>query len=432
MKSDLLFTENFKSTPYWWDESPRLRSKTEVFPQDCEVLVIGSGYTGLHAAIQTARAGKKTVIIDSYDAGFGCSTRNGGQISTSIKPSFKVLSNKFGKQRAKAIHEEGITALKWIEKFVTKEGIDCSFKVVGRFHGAHTPKKYADLLKEIKNQPKGLERRIKLITKEQQYSELGTDAYYGGIVFEDHASIDPGKYHNGLLQIAKELGVTITENCRADSIENSGQFIVTTQKGKIKTNSVIVATNGYSGNLIPWLKRRIIPVGSYVIATEPLPKDLMDKLMPRDRILSDTRKVVYYYRPSPDRTRIIFGGRVTSGETGIKTAARLLHKDLCSLFPELNSKKISHAWMGFVGYTFDSLAHCGEYKGIHFSGGYCGSGVSMASYLGMRIGKKIIGDPEGFSVLSSIPFPTRIYYQGNPWFLSTAVAGYRLLDQLRI
>ena len=152
--------------------------------------------------------------------------------------------------------------------------------------------------------------------------------------------------------------------------------------------------------------------------------------MPGDRIYSDTCKVVYYYRASPDRKRILFGGRVSSGETDPLKSAPNLRADMVRLFPELHNVRLSHSWMGFVAYTFDTLAHTGKQDGIHYAMGYCGSGVSMASYLGMRTGQKVLDNTEGITGFDSIKFPTRPLYNGNPWFLPATVAYYRYRDKL--
>ncbi len=191
---------------------------------------------------------------------------------------------------------------------------------------------------------------------------------------------------------------------------------------------MVVATNGYTGRLTPWLRRRVIPIGSYIIATEPIEPDLMARLMPRNRVVGDTRKVVYYYRASPDRRRILFGGRVSHGETDPRRTAPRLHADMAQLFPELAPVRISHSWVGFVAYTFDALAHIGRHDGIYYAMGYCGSGVSMAGYLGMRVGQKVLARGQGQTGFDDVVFATRPFYGGNPWFLSPMVAYYRWCD----
>jgi glycine/D-amino acid oxidase-like deaminating enzyme len=173
----------------------------------------------------------------------------------------------------------------------------------------------------------------------------------------------------------------------------------------------------------------VIPIGSYIIATEPLPDDLMQRLMPRNRIVSDTRRVVYYYRASPDRRRILFGGRVSVDETDPAVSGPLLHADLVALFPELRNVRISHSWCGFVAYTFDELMHIGCHEGVHYAMGYCGSGVGMAGYLGMRLGQQVLGQAEGRTAFDDLAFQTRPLYTGKPWFLAPSIRYYRWRDR---
>jgi glycine/D-amino acid oxidase-like deaminating enzyme len=429
---DDYLTPDFKAEPYWWDRTPRTPRpslEAEALPSSVDVVVIGSGYTGLCAALQVARGGRSTLVLDAEDAGWGCSSRNGGQISTSIKPDFEALARKHGPDVAFNIVKEGHNSLAFMKDFVASEGIDCDFIVPGRFHAAHNTREYDALAREIANAPKGLEVPAHMVPRAEQRRELGTDVYHGGAVMEDHASVDPGRYHQGLLDRVLAADATVVSHCRVEGLDRSSDGVdVLTPRGKVRARDVIVATNGYTGTLTPWLRRRVIPIGSYMIATEPLAPEVMDQLFPTQKVVSDTRKVVYYYRPSPDRTRIVFGGRVTSGETSPLRSGGMLRADLIGIFSELKDVRISHSWMGFVAYTFDELSHIGKHDGVHYAMGYCGSGVGMASYLGTRIGQQVLGLEEGRTALDGVGFQTRPLYTGKPWFLPMTVAYYRWRD----
>ena len=428
-----MFTPDFRTEPYWWDRTPRPDLAVDDLPTSADVAIVGSGYTGLNAAVVTARGGRSTLVLDSEDAGFGCSTRNGGQISTSIKPSFDVLARRYGPQAAFDILKEGQRALHWIGEFIESEGLDCDFMVPGRFHAAHSSGAFAMLIRQVTNQPRGLEVPYRIVERADQRTEIGTDRYHGGIVFENHASLDPARYHQALLDLALAKGAQVAARSRVTAIERSGQgFVLRSGRGEVRAQDVVIATNGYTSGLTPWLRRRVIPIGSYMIATEHIEQGLMDRLMPTNRIVSDSRKVVYYYRPSPDRRRIVFGGRVSSTETNTRISAVRLKRDLDRLFPELREVGVSHSWMGFVAYTFDALANCGKHNGMHYAMGYCGSGVSMASYLGMRIGQQVLGAGEGRTAFDDVPMTTRPLYFGRPWFLPVSVAWYRFLDGLKL
>lgn len=425
-----LFTSDLKLAPYWWDDVPRPPREDHPPPAKTDVLVVGSGYTGLHAALQTARGGRATLVLDAEAAGFGCSSRNGGQISTSIKPGFEDLARRHGPDRAFGILKEGQASLAFMNRFVAEEQLDCDFAVVGRFHAAHNASQYDALARKLANQPKGLEVRAHMVTRSEQRTELGTDAYYGAAVYEQHASIHPARYHQALLNKVLAAGAEVQGYCPVTAIEKDSQgFRVTTGRGVVQARDVVIATNGYTSGVTPWFQRRVIPIGSYMIATEALEPALMDRLMPKNRIVSDTRKVVYYYRPSPDRTRILFGGRVSLNETDPRNSGPKLHADMAQIFPELATVKISHSWCGFVAYTFDELMHVGKHDGMHYAMGYCGAGVGTASYFGMRVGQQVLGLKEGITALDGLAFQTRPLYTGNPWFLAPSVFYYRWRDR---
>jgi glycine/D-amino acid oxidase-like deaminating enzyme len=426
-----LFTADFKSDPFWWEASRPVEVPLDALPETVDVLVIGSGYTGLHAALQTARAGRSTLVLDKDGVGHGCSTRNGGQISTSVKPGFAALSHRYGPDIARAILQEGRDALAWIGEFIRDEAIDCDFSVCGRFHAAHSAKAFDALRYDAERQPAGLEVPMEIVPRDAQRREIGTDAYHGGVVLPKHAVLDPARYHAGLLARVRASGGLVAGYCAVTGLRRDGtEFEVTTSAGRLRARDVVVATNGYTDGVTPWLRRRIIPIGSYVIATEPMPPDVMRKVIPYGRIVSDTRKVVYYYRLSPDGRRMIFGGRVSHAETDPRLSGPRLHAEMAALFPQLRDARISHSWMGYVGYTFDTLAHTGRHEGMHFAMGYCGSGVSMASWLGMKAGLRVLGSAAGATAFEHPGFPTRPLYSGRPWFLAGSVLYYRLCDRL--
>lgn len=414
---------------YWLDELGPAASSAAPLPDRVDVLIIGSGYTGLNAAIETARGGRSTLVIDAGDPGYGCSTRNGGQISPSIKPSLAALTRKYGEDRARAIRGEGTTSLYWIEERVKAEGIECDFRRNGRYHAAHTPQHYEALARELETLRKTEGVACHMVPRSEQRSEMGSDVYFGGAVYEEHASVHPAKFHRGLLRVAQEAGAEVQGQTAATAIErNSSGFKVRTARGVVSARDVIVATNGYTTGLTPWMQRRVIPIASNIIATEDLPEELVDKLMPRDRVYSDSCKVVYYFRASPDRRRIVFGGRVAAREIALPDGAARLYEKMCQTFPDLRAYGLTHTWSGTVAYTFDELAHTGVHDGVHYAMGYCGSGVAMASYLGARTGQKVLGLAEGQTAFDRLTHPTRPLYTGKPWFLPAAIAWYRWKD----
>ena len=258
-----LLAPGFKPEPFWWERSPRPSIQPGELPPEVDVAVIGSGYTGLNAAIATARGGRDTVVLDAEAAGFGCSTRNGGQISTSIKPDYDSLARQFGAERAFAIRREGHDALAWIGNFIAEEQIDCDFRICGRFYAAHSPRQYEALTRTLDGERPGLETDAYAVPRAEQHTEIDSDLYHGGIVQPHHAALDPGRYHQGLLERATAAGTRVFPGCEVTAIEGSpGQLILSTTLGRLRARNVVVATNGYTGRLTPWRHRRVIPIGS--------------------------------------------------------------------------------------------------------------------------------------------------------------------------
>ena len=434
MNTDL-FTDDFKAEPYWWDAAPRPGIEKQDLPKNVDVAIIGSGYTGLNAAIQTARGGRSTLVLDKETVGWGCSSRNGGQTSNSLKPEYSSLAKRIGTEPAKAVLQDGLNALKYIDDLVREEGLDCDWKKCGRFYGAHNKRQF-DLMVKHKGEVDELDY-LKLpyhiVYPKDTRTEIGTDFYHGGKVYPDVGCLHPGKYSLELLRIAQAAGAEIISNCEVNSIDKHNHgFLLRTANGDVQARDVVIATNGYSKKLFPWLTRRIIPIGSYIIATEPLEPELMNDLLPTRRMIVDSRSLVYYYRACPEDKRILFGGRVALNEGDPRVSAPILHQRMCEIFPQLRDKKISHSWMGFVAFTFDTMPHIGKQDGIYFSMGYCGSGVSLASYFGHKIGLQVIGDKEGDTSLTNVKFQTRPYYNGTPWFLAPSIAYYQMRDRLPI
>ncbi len=428
-----IFADNYRDQPFWWDRTPRPEIVERVLPSKADVAIVGSGYTGLCAAIQTARAGRHTVVLDAEAVGWGCSSRNGGQVSTSIKPSYDELKEKYGHELAFGIVKEGHNALQWIGEFIEQEGIDCDFEVCGRFYAAHTPRHYVQLQQKFEKPVKGLETDSYMVPRHEQHAEISSEHYHGGVVHPRHASLDPARYHQELLELATQAGAELVPHCKVNTTSSlNDTFELNTGKGKIVARDVVIATSGYSGKLSRWHQHRIIPIGSYIVATEPLPGRLIRTLIPNDRMITDTHKLVVYYRTCPERKRILFGARVSIKESDARSTAPAVHEELIKRLPELAEYRISHSWMGFVGYTFDSMPHLGKHNGMYYSMGYCGSGVSLASYLGTKIGQQVLGLEEGRSPLDSIAFPTKPYYIGNPWFLAPTIQYYKWLDGLNV
>ncbi len=425
-----LVTRDFRETPLWLDGVDLARPAASP-PAAVDVLVIGAGYTGASAALVTAAAGRSTCVIDAQDLGHGCSSRNGGQVATSIKPALDALAARYGTARARAIQQEGIDALEGLRSLVTRQRIDCDWSDTGRFVAACSPRHFDALVVKAQAQARELGTPIDVVPRAEQRREVATDRYHGGVVYPRHASVQPAKLLRGLQAMAADAGAVFVADCAATAIEREkGGFRVNTAGGVIRAARVIIATNGYTGRFSPWHRRRIIPIRSNIIATEPLPPELLERLLPTRRHVVDTARLVVYYRASPDGRRMVFGGRAALFDAPSAVSVPRLLAWLRRLFPELAAARVSHSWSGSVAYTFDELPHIGCADGVHYSMGYCGSGVSLSVHFGRKIGLKAIDHPDGRCALDDIAFQTRPLYTGHPWFLAPSILAYRMIDAL--
>ena len=430
MKPHAFCSDDFSDRPYWWDHTPSPEIEADL-PARTDVLVIGSGYTGLHCALETARAGRETLVIDAERAGWGCSTRNGGHISGEIKPGYDQLRSRYGESSARALITEARFALEWIGDFVDSHAIDCDYRRCGRFIGAHSRRQFELMARSVERQPPGLEKPLRIVDKAEQGSEIDSDFYHGGLVVDEHCSLDPARYHRGLIELVQAANARVVGDCAALSISPEGEgFRVETSRGSLLAKDVVVATNGYTGGVSAWQQRRVIPIGSYMLATEEMSPERAQQLMPTRRVFSDTRRIVVYFRLSPDGRRLLFGGRVSVFESDPVKSLPALREEMLGIFPQLEDLAISHTWMGFVAYTFDHLPHLGRQDGIYYAMGYCGSGICLASYFGNLIGRRLVGARDADSAFERPVFQTRPLYYGKPWFLASAVRYYQVLDRL--
>jgi glycine/D-amino acid oxidase-like deaminating enzyme len=426
-----MYADDYTPECYWTLDAPLPEAPAAPLPAAADVVVVGSGYTGLSAARETALAGRSTLVLDAGPIGGGCSARNGGQVAFSIKPGHDRLTTLHGARVATRIYQEAFEAVAGLRALARDEGLDFDWREVGCFVGAHTRRLFGALVHEAESQPQGLEVPFRVVPRERQPEVIDTALYQGGVLYPGDAAVHPAKLVRALHGRAVAAGAEFRAHCAVEGIARTPSgFELRTGQGTLRARQVLVATNGYTGTFAPWHRRRILPIGSYMIATEPLDPAVVERLIRHGRNIGDTRKVIVYYRPSPDGRRILFGGRAAARETDVTRCVPRLRSMLAEIFPALARVRISRAWMGFVGFTFDTLPHLGEQDGLYYCMGYCGQGVPSATYYGRKIGLSMTGRPGGESALTGLPFPARPFYTGDPWFLPAAIVGYRLRDAL--
>jgi glycine/D-amino acid oxidase-like deaminating enzyme len=397
------------------------------------VAIVGGGYAGLSAALELAKHGVDAVVLEKGALGVGASTRNGGSVSggVNIGKSFSGRVAEVSPERAHHLLSDGADAFSLIERLIEEEGIECFWMKRGRFVGAWTPKHYAYQEKRLASLNDDAQSGATMVPRARQREEIASDYYYGGMVVERSASLHPALYYKGLLDACRRRGIAICAEASVERIAplNGAGWRVETSRGTVIAGDVVIATNGYTGDVTPALRRRVVPVASHIIATEELPEELASSLIPKRRSISDTKRVLCYYRLSPDGRRMVFGGRARFTPANPELCARVLHGYMTERFPQLRGARVTHSWTGNTAFTLDALPHMGEEGGLHYCLGCNGSGVAMMTYLGTQTARKIARVANARCAFDA-DFPDHPLYTGNPWFLPLVGGWYRMRDRL--
>jgi glycine/D-amino acid oxidase-like deaminating enzyme len=434
MRNRDILHEDFKPLPYWWEAYRPAAGDLVDVPHQARVVIVGAGYAGLSCAIELADAGVEACVLEAAELGAGASTRSGGGVSGGVNIGKSFTGKVLARDPAvvKAILASGHDAFGLIETLIEREKIDCFWEKKGRFVGAWTPKDYKFQESRVANLNAGANSGAYMVPRERQREEMASDYYYGGMVVERSAKLHPALYYKGLLDAARRRKITICAKAAADRIDKQGNgWRITTSRGTIEAGDLVIATNGYTGDATPRLKRRLIPLASHIIATEELPADLARSLIPKGRTLADTKRVLCYYRMSPDNKRMIFGGRARFTPVTPAISAPILHRFMTDRFPQLQGIRVTHAWTGNVAFTWDALPHTGVMDGMHYALGCNGSGVAMMTYLGHQTARRIVGGANATCGFELAEFPDFPLYNGSPnWALPAIGAYYRFRDGL--
>jgi len=410
-----------------FDLAGREAGVTYPLPPHTGIAIVGAGYTGLAAARTLGRRGAEVLVLESETAGAGASTRNGGFVLPGYKRELPGLIRRLGFARALELFEESLRAMAFVESLIAEEGIECDYHRAGHVTVAESRRQLEDLDRHREL----LEHRCRypttMLGADRIGEEIGSARYVGGVLDPRAASVQPAQLLAGVRRAALGAGAKVAENTRVTRVSRDGaRFTLETSRGTLTADDVLVATNGYRPP-DPALRRRVIPVGSHIIATAPLERGLQRRLIPNARLVSDCRHLLHYYRMSGDG-RLLFGGRAAFSPIGTPAAATRLRHDMVAIFPELRGTAIDFAWSGTLGFARDQLPHAGRMNGIGYACCYGGHGVAMSLYLGYRMGEYLTGgDPPP---IAGLDFPAIPLYNGRPWFLPLAGAWFRLRDML--
>lgn len=409
---------------------------SQPLPETVDVAVIGSGFTGLSAARTLAKRGARVGVLESETIGWGASSRNGGMVLTGMKLGVNKLISRYGRELTKRMYAASLASMDCVEQIVKEEGIDCDFSRCGHLEVACKQKHFDDYERQAEIIEVEFNHKLRVVPRSELIAEIGSSIYFGGMVDEVSAGCNPARYVAGLARSAIRAGAAIFEHARVQSIVRDSRqgetgWKVSTSRGPIWAHEVFVGTSGYTGAATPALQKKIIPIGSFIITTEVLPKALAHELSPRNRMIYDSKNYLYYYRLTPDE-RMLFGGRAAffpENDQTVRRSADILRKGMIQVYPQLRDARIEYVWGGTLDFTFDIMPHAGEMDGIYYAVGYAGHGVAMATYQGQKIAEMMAGEkPENPFV--GIPFPGAPFdlYNGKPWFLPLAGAWYKVLD----
>ena len=407
-------------------------------PDSIDVAVVGAGFCGLSAARTLAKRGVKVAVFEAETFGWGASSRNGGMVLSGMKLPVPTLIKRYGGEAVRRMYAASLDSIDCVEQIVREENIDCNFSRCGHLEVACKQAHFAGYKESAALVKREFNHELRIIPKSELGGEIGSDIYFGGMVDETSAGVNPARYVAGLAHAAQRAGACLYDRTRVTSVElekniNARRFRVKTSKGTLTAREVILAGGAYTTEATPALRKKIIPIGSFIIATEILPADLARELSPRNRMIYDSKHFLYYYRLTPDN-RMLFGGRAAffpETENTVRQSAEILRRGMTGVYPQLRDAKVEFVWGGTLDFTLDVMPHAGKIDGMYFAAGFAGHGVAAATWFGMKLAGLICGDPNDIP-FEGIPFrgaPLGLR-SGNTWALPLAGAWYKILDFL--
>ena len=403
-------------------------------PEKVDIAIIGGGFTGLSAARTLAKSGLNVAVLEANTIGWGASSRNGGMVLSGLKLGMQSVISKYGRDIARQLFRCSLEAIDTVEQIVQEENIDCGFRRYGHLVTANKPKHFDGFKEEVEFMEKEFDHSLRLIPRAEQQTEIGSSLYYGALLDECSGGLNPAQYVSGLAAAAERAGATLHARARVNRLERhreADRFVLETERGSLNAKSVLVGTSGYTGTVTKKLQRKIIPIGSFIIATEKLPDELVKQLIPNGRMIFDSMHYLNYFRLWDNR--MIFGGRAAffpETASTIQRSANILRQEMIEVFPQLKDIKIEYVWGGTLDFAFDMMPHVGETDGIYYSLGYAGHGVAMATYLGKTVAEAMLKGNISQHPFNLFPFPPAPLglYNGFPWFLPLAGAWHKILD----
>jgi glycine/D-amino acid oxidase-like deaminating enzyme len=425
---------DFRDQPLWWDDDPPFRTGDNPLPSRCDVAVVGGGFAGLSTALELARNGSRVVVLEADAFGFNASARNSGGVSFAIDLNKAAGWHRWAGGTAPPMAELARGAAESVahmEDFIAANAIDCDYHRRGRLSCAPSPAHYEILSRRLDPLNRLFGAEAHMVSRAEQRSEIGSDSFFGAMVVKRSGQLNPAKLVKSLVELCRKSDAQLFSDTTVTSIERlAGGFTLTTSRGKLQASTVVVAVNAQAARLsTARLQSRMVPVASHIIVTDRLPDEVASGLLPNRRTGADGRRLLAYFRRTPDGNRFLYGSRASPFDVSPQQAATVLYRRMVATFPQLDGTRIRHAWGCKVGFTFDGLPHLGEMNGLHYIMGCNGNGVAMMNYLGHKLARKLIDGNSVPCVFDQPIFPTLPLYSGKAWFLPLVSSVYGLLDQ---
>ncbi len=418
--------------PSWYaaTASPAPERPTLAGQHNADVAIVGAGFTGLSAALHLAEAGFKVAVLDAHRVGWGASGRNGGQVGSGQRVEQAQLEELVGKAHARQLWDLALEATATVKSLVRKHAIDCDLKP-GIIHTLHKRRYVEEARRDVEFMAEKYDYPTEFLDRAALQQIVNSPAYHAGVIDPGGSHLHPLNYALGLARAAEAAGVKIYETSEVSRLDEGPVVTLRTSKGKLTAPQVLLACNGYLGDLSPQISARVMPINNFIIATEPLDEAQARDLVSNDMAVADSKFVVNYYRLSPDR-RLLFGGRESYGYQFPSDIKGLVRKAMLPIYPQLAETRIDYGWGGTLAITMKRLPHLHRLDpNLLSASGYSGHGVAMATLSGKLVAEAIQGQAERFDIMSKIETPG---FPGGPAFRSPllvlAMLWYTLRDRL--
>ena len=425
MSDTHLFHRDFRERPFWWDAFAPDGIREDAVPSTASVAIIGAGYAGLATARELAQQGIEAVVFDSGSPGQGASTRSGGLVTGGDSVKKPLLAASPEARRNADMIRNFDDALTLLETIISDERIDCGWTRSGSFKGAWSARHLAAMRSRASRLNDLCNVGARVVDTREQGSHIGSDFYHGGLHIEAAGHLHPALYYRGLLNACLNRDIRVCANAPVTALSRRpGGWLLSTPRGATRAESVVIATNGYTGDLTPNFQRRLIPLGAYIIATEPLEPELADHLSPCNHALLDSKRISTFFRLWRPEHRMIYGSRMRWRDLSATEMAPLLHASMVERYPQLKGTKITHAWTGNVALTLDERPHIGELDGLHYALGCNGAGVANMTYLGTQLARRIAGAANYHCAFDGTHFPDHALYNGRSRWMLPIIGNY--------